>query len=272
MPHISPINEISFFSWAGGDASFFNPFVHGRGHEMKKQLASAAIAASRILREWNPETRLFHIDPMIQICALPDRPQDRRDAEGHRQAMFQSWDMISGALHPELGGAPKYLDVLGANYYSANQWIHDSGTIDNSHPQYVPLRFLLREIFERYNRSLFVSETGIEDDARPSWLRYICQEVRGAQKLDVPVSGVTMYPVLNHPGWDDDRHCYNGLWDYADENGHREIYQPLWQEVQHQNELFARTDEASDEETVSVNEPDAAAQHIAEIDAASRHD
>jgi hypothetical protein len=33
--------------------------------------------------------------------------------------------------------------------------------------------------------------------------------------------GITLYPILNHPGWSDDRHCHNGLWDYADATGHR---------------------------------------------------
>jgi hypothetical protein len=32
---------------------------------------------------------------------------------------------------------------------------------------------------------------------------------------------------LNHPGWIDDRHCHNALWDYPDDEGHREIYLPL---------------------------------------------
>lgn len=100
---------------------------------------------------------------MIQICAKEDRPQDRRDAEGHRQAMFQSWDMIRGEMYPELGGAPELLDVVGVNYYSNNQWIHGGGTMGNSHPQYVPLRFLLREVWERFDGPLFIAETGISD-------------------------------------------------------------------------------------------------------------
>ena len=36
-----------------------------------------------------------------------------------------------------------------------------------------------------------------------------------------PVEGVCLYPVVNHPGWDDDRHCHNGLWDYPDARGER---------------------------------------------------
>ena len=55
-------------------------------------------------------------------------------------------------------------------------------------------------------------------------------------KAGVPVDGVCLYPIVNHSGWDDDRHCYNGLWDYCDEKGDREIYQPLADELQFQRQ------------------------------------
>jgi hypothetical protein len=42
---------------------------------------------------------------------------------------------------------------------------------------------------------------------------------------------VCLYPVVNHPGWEDERHCHNGLWDYCNESGHREIYMPLAEEI-----------------------------------------
>jgi hypothetical protein len=87
---------------------------------------------------------------------------------------------------------------------------------------------------------MFVAETGIEDEARPQWLRYICQEVRAAMREGAQIEGVCLYPIVNHPGWDDDRHCYNGLWDYANEKGEREIYQPLAQELHEQVLFFER--------------------------------
>jgi len=57
-------------------------------------------------------------------------------------------------------------------------------------------------------------------------------------RLGVPVGGITLYPIVNHPGWEDDRHCHNGLWDYADENGERPIYEPLAQEIRRQMRLL----------------------------------
>ena len=59
---------------------------------------------------------------------------------------------------------------------------------------------------------------------RPAWLRYMAREVFTAIAAGVPVEGICLYPILNHPGWDDDRHCYNGMFDYADAYGRREVF------------------------------------------------
>src|SRR4051812_35954343 len=36
-PWVVPVNEISFFAWAGGEIGIFNPFATGRGDELKMQ-------------------------------------------------------------------------------------------------------------------------------------------------------------------------------------------------------------------------------------------
>jgi len=59
----------------------------------------------------------------------------------------------------------------------------------------------------------------------------MCKEVMTALAAGVPVEGICLYPIVNHPGWDDDRHCQNGLFDYADADGTREAFQPLLEEV-----------------------------------------
>ena len=30
--------------------------------------------------------------------------------------------MLAGVREPELGGHPRYLDIMGANFYHSNQW------------------------------------------------------------------------------------------------------------------------------------------------------
>ena len=226
-PMIAPINEISFLSWGAGDCGYLHPFARGRGFELKVQLVRAALAAMEAIWEVQPAARFLNIDPIIHIAAHLNRPDHRGPAEGHRRAQFQAWDMIAGRTWPQLGGQPAYLDIIGVNFYPDNQWIHEYGLIRRGHPQYRPLREMLREVHERYHRPIFISETGCEDTDRPDWLRYVVDEVLACIKGGVPIHGICLYPILNHPGWDDDRHCHNGLWDYADASGHREIYPPL---------------------------------------------
>jgi beta-glucosidase/6-phospho-beta-glucosidase/beta-galactosidase len=239
IPIISPINEISFFSWAAGETACMNPYAQGRGNELKEQLVTAAIAAAEALWEINPKTRITQIDPVINV--LPGDPSDavqRQEAEAYRLSQYEAWDMLAGRLKPELGGAEKYLDIIGINYYVHNQWILGGSFIDQHNPRYRHFRDIVKEVYGRYQRPLFVAETGIENEARPAWLRYIGSEVRAAIKDGTPVEGICLYPVVNHPGWEDDRHCHNGLWDYANEAGEREIYLPLAQELSRQQEAF----------------------------------
>lgn len=271
--YVTPVNEISFVSWGGGDAGFLNPFGRGRGPELKAQLVRAAIAAIEAVREVAPGARICHAEPIIHIAVDPDYPEEAPAAEAYRQAQFQAWDMLGGRVCPELGGRPDYLDLLGVNYYSNNQWIHQdphvppsrrrrSMLLPPSHPLHRPIREILGEVYERYQRPVFIAETGIEGDARPSWLRYIGQEARAATAAGVQVEGLCLYPIIDYPGWGDDRHCYAGLWGYADDEGRREIYEPLAGELSHQQQLWEiqRRDHRAVEEAVNVDKLDEGAR------------
>lgn len=233
-PLVCPVNEISFFSWAGGEGGIFFPFAHGRGDEMKGQLVRAAIAAITAMRAVNPAIRICQIDPIINVVPGSGSDDDIRHAADYRESQYQAWDMILGRVQPELGGREDLIDVIGVNYYIHNQFVLGGHVIAPSDPRYRHVAEMLREVHARYRRPLFVAETGIEDDTRPAWLRYMCKEVFGAMVAGVPVEGVCLYPILNHPGWDDDRHCHNGLFDYADAAGERAVYQPLAAEVARQ--------------------------------------
>jgi len=234
---VAPVNEISFVAWAGGDTASLNPFERGRGAELKRQLVRGFANASQALRSVLPDIRLVSPEPVIHIVGDPKRPDDVKEAAEYRSAMFEAWDMLSGRVQPELGGHKSYLDIIGINYYDRNQWWNFGKTIWRHEPQYRPFREILKEVYERYQRPMFISETGTEDDDRPHWLRYIAGEVRAAILAGTPIHGICLYPILNHPGWDDDRHCYNGLWDYASPDGSRDIYAPLAEEIERQKDL-----------------------------------
>jgi beta-glucosidase/6-phospho-beta-glucosidase/beta-galactosidase len=242
-----PVNEISFFSWAAGDEGAIFPFAAGRGFELKTQLVRATIHAMDAIWSVMPAARFAHVDPIIHVVAELKHPEDKADAEAYRLSQFQSWDMLSGRLWPELGGQKKYLDVIGANFYPHNQWFYNLKgfrrirpftPIPRRDPAYRPFRDMLAELYERYHRPMFIAETGSEDRRRAGWLRYVCSETRAAIGMGVPVHGLCLYPILNHPGWDDNRHCRNGLWDYPDAHGHRQIYEPLARELKAWQKVF----------------------------------
>jgi len=237
VPFVAPVNEVSFLSWGGGDVACLNPYETGRGAELKRQVIRGAIEASRILLAELPSVRLVSPEPVIHIVGDPTRPDDVRHAEEYRGSMFEAWDMLTGRAQPELGGEERYLDVIGMNYYPRNQWWNFGQTIHRDDPAYRPFREILMEVYSRYQRPMFISETGTEDDDRPDWFAYVSTEVRAAADLGVPLHGVCLYPILNHPGWEDERHCFNGLWDYADPAGAREIYKPLADELGRQREI-----------------------------------
>jgi hypothetical protein len=56
----------------------------------------------------------------------------------------------------------------------------------------------------------------------------------------IPFEGSCVHPILNHPAWMDDRHCQNGLFEYADASGNRHIFQPLTEELRFQQLRFPK--------------------------------
>jgi beta-glucosidase/6-phospho-beta-glucosidase/beta-galactosidase len=238
-PLVSPINEISFFSWAGGEGGIFNPFAKHRGDDVKRQLVRASIEGIHAMREINPAVRVFQIDPIINVLPRNDSQREIDGAERYRRSQYAAWDMILGRVAPEFGGSENLIDVIGVNYYIHNQfvWYGDhSSMIVPSDPRYKHISLMLQEVFDHFRRPMFVAETGIEDETRPAWLRYVSRELYNALAVGVPIEGLCLYPIVNHPGWEDDRHCYNGMFDYADEHGVRAVYEPLAEELRRQQE------------------------------------
>jgi hypothetical protein len=242
-PCIAPMNEISWLSWSAAEMGIVAPYVRDRGFDFKRQLVRASIAAMEAVLEVDPRTRFFHNEPVFNVVPDPERPEDAEAAETYRRYQFQAWDMIAGRLEPELGGDPSFLDVIGVNYYPWNQWLYagpkvGGATIDASTPGYRPFRDMLGEVHARYGRPLFIAETGREGERRASWLRHIGDEVEAALEQGLPVEGVCLYPIVDFPGWENDRHCDCGLWGYADERGEREICGPLALELARQQRRF----------------------------------
>jgi len=122
--YFTPINEITFFSFCGGEWGWVAPYKNTKDDRFRLRMAlcKAAIAGVKAIREVLPEARMIHIDPLLQVVAPRDRP-DLQEA-AHRETYvdtFLAWDIISGKKHPELGGLLKILDIVGAKNYSFGQ-------------------------------------------------------------------------------------------------------------------------------------------------------
>lgn len=205
VPVWSPINEISYWAWAGGSVGGFAPAARQRGELLKRQLASAAIAACHALRAVDPRCRLVHIDPIINIVAHGDEL-----ASAEQEGAYEAWDMLSGRRLPELGGQPDLLDIVGVNFYPHNQRLANGSMIPPHDPQFVPFHQLIEKVALRYGRPLLIAETGTEGEECAAWLRYMAAELQKAASC-MTLAGLCLYPVLDYPGWADGRHCVCGI-------------------------------------------------------------
>jgi beta-glucosidase/6-phospho-beta-glucosidase/beta-galactosidase len=232
VPFWTPVNEISFFAWAGGDEAIMNPCERGRSGELKDQLVRASVAAIEAVRGVDPRARVVTAEPLIHVHPASANPADVEVARHYTQVLqMEATDFLAGVRRPDLGGRPEYFDIIGLNYYPNNQWVYGGGMVTRGYPGYVPLRDKLTEIHERYGRPLFLAETGTEGDERAPWFAYVAAEAEAAIAQGTPVEGVCLYPILNHLGWDDDRHCPNGLHCGIAPDGARDVYQPLADEL-----------------------------------------
>jgi beta-glucosidase/6-phospho-beta-glucosidase/beta-galactosidase len=249
VPCFCPINEISFWAWAGGEVGNINPFAVGRGEELKRQLVRAYLACVDAIRSIDRRARFMISEPLIHVVGKTAEPGERAAAQAYRLAQFQAHDMISGHLEPGLGGRPEYLDIVGANFYPDNQWYLQGSTIPLGHHAYRPLREMLAEVAERYGRPLLISETGSEGAARPYWLHHVCAEAMQAMHAGVALEGICLYPILDYPGWDNDRLCHAGLLSMPGILGRRAPHAPLVEELRRQQALFASAARVCDQQT-----------------------
>ncbi|MDX9874046.1 MAG: hypothetical protein RBS88_03980 [Spongiibacteraceae bacterium] len=244
VPFYAPVNEISYWAWAGGDEAHFNPLARGRGFELKHQLVRASIAAIEAIRAVDARARFVQIDPVIHVRAASDRPGPQREAERLRLAQFEAWDMLCGRQWPGLGGDPAYLDIIGVNYYSDNQWYLGGVTIEPGTADYRPFADILEEVWTRYRRPLLIAETGAEGDARGPWLSYVSKQAGQAMRRGVPIEGICLYPIVDYPGWTNERHCPVGLFGFADTAGERPVHREVATELREQQRQHQYSDVA----------------------------
>ncbi|MBY0508370.1 MAG: hypothetical protein K2X03_30940 [Bryobacteraceae bacterium] len=216
-PYFTPINEVSFFSWAASRLGF-RPFAQGRDNALKQQLVRATIEACGELRVLDSRCRFVFPEPIIHVVA-PHGRDDLAAAAGRvEESQFEAWDMIAGRQQPELGGQTDLLDIVGMNFYHSNQWEIESGRLEwekaPRDPRWRPLSQMMENVWKRYQRPLFLAETSHIGVGRAPWILEVAGETDLALKRGVPVEGICLFPIIDRYDWNDSNHWHNsGLWD-----------------------------------------------------------
>jgi hypothetical protein len=247
LPFYTPVNEISFLAWAAGEVGWFHPFARRRGPELKRQFIKAAIAACEAIWRIDRRARVVHVDPVIHVVPPVMRPELTQAAAEQRASQFESWDMLAGITAPELGGHPRYLDIMGVNFYHSNQWEYPDVRLrwedTPRDPRWLPLHKILAEVYDRYRRPLFIGETSHVGVGRAQWMREIAAELWSANDVGIPIEGVCLFPIIDRMDWNDENHWHNsGLWDLVRRNGRLErvIHSEYADELRHSQALLAR--------------------------------
>jgi UDP-galactopyranose mutase len=218
-PVYSPMNELSFTAWGLSVHMFrcLNMYHEHAGELGKRQLVRASVAAIDAIRAITPGARFFQCDPLIHVIAPNDRPDWAPQAAGWSASQFEALDMLCGRIAPELGGHPRYVDLVGGNYYHSNQW--ESGTnmrlwwhLDD--PRRRPLHDILLELHQRYGRPVLLAETSHVGSGRGAWIREMAEQVAMAHEQGATMCGICLYPAIDRPDWDNADHWHrSGLWD-----------------------------------------------------------
>ena len=217
---VTPINEVSFMSWLGGDVRGTSPYCIRQGWEVKLGLMRAYIEGVAAMREIDPTVRILTTEPLVQIVPPVNATRQQIiNAAVADENQFQSVDILAGLIAPELGGSPDYLDILGFNYYYNNQWIDGTSTFlgwndQIPDPRWLPLRRLLMKAYRRYKRPIALTETSHPGIDRPVWIDMIGRECGAVIQDGIPLWGACIYPIVDRPDWDHLDHWHrSGLWD-----------------------------------------------------------
>jgi beta-glucosidase/6-phospho-beta-glucosidase/beta-galactosidase len=240
-PHFfTPINEITYFSFIGGEWGWVAPYRNTKEDRFKLRLAlcKAAIAGVKAIREIEPEARMVHIDPLVQVVAPVNRP-DLIEAARHETYVdtFLAWDILYGKEHPELGGSAEILDIVGANNYSFGQMEYREqgphAALEPDDERIKPLCDLMRLVWERYHRPMIIGETSGLHEGRPAWLKDVMEESLAAVNEGMDLHGICLFPGVDMQDWHTGEWLHNGICDLEDCEGdlRRIMHEPYVQEL-----------------------------------------
>ncbi|GGB84834.1 amine oxidase [Dyadobacter sediminis] len=217
---VTPINEVSFISWLGGDAAATAPYCRHNGWEVKYGLMRAYIAGVKALKAFDPSIRIMTTEPLINVVPPLNATREQIDkARWEHELQYQSVDMLCGRICPELGGSPDCLDMLGFNFYYDNQWVAGSHQVLGWNDKHLDARMrslseLMKEAHVRYDVPVVLTETSHPLEDRPLWIKMVADETSKLIQDGVPLWGVCYYPIIDRPDWDHLHHWHHsGIWD-----------------------------------------------------------
>ncbi|RYZ20844.1 MAG: glycosyl hydrolase family protein [Chitinophagaceae bacterium] len=220
----TPINEITFFSFAAGEWGWVAPYgkTPTERFTLRRALCKAAIAGVHAIREVLPEARMVHIDPLVNVVAPRDHPE--LDEAARRETdvdTFLAWDILYGKVEPELGGSPEILDIVGANNYSFGQMEYRAqgphAALGPDDDRIRPLCDLLRTVWQRYRRPMIIGETSGMNEGREDWLRDVMEEALAAVYEGIDLHGICLFPAVDMPDWHTGKWLHNGICDLVPE-------------------------------------------------------
>jgi hypothetical protein len=216
-PHaVCPINEMSYWAWAGGKAGLFHPARTDCAPLLKERLAHAFIEGAKAIRHSGWSATIVSAEPLIRV-----RSTATADGEGFNAAQYEATDMVLGHTAHQLGGDRSLIDVIGLNFYPHNQWYIDGPTIPFGHPHFTALEVLLNEVWQRYEKPLLIAETAAHGCAKSSWLGWILSETDIVRSKGIPVEAVCLYPIISFRDWFSGEPHDAGLWDEPGASGER---------------------------------------------------
>jgi beta-glucosidase/6-phospho-beta-glucosidase/beta-galactosidase len=248
---VTPINEVSFISWLGGEAAGTTPYCINNGWAVKYALMRAYIAGIKAMKAINPAVRILTTEPIVNIIPpLIATDEEIAAAAKAHEEQYQAIDILAGYICPELGGSPDLLDMLGFNFYYNNQWEVGFNAFlpwlnEEEDLRWRPLSDLLTEAYNRYNRPIVLTETSHPEEDRPLWIKFIGEQCHKVIQNGIPFWGVCLYPIIDRPDWDDLMNWHrSGLWDeefQADGTSVRVLYQP-YADALHEAQQFIKDD------------------------------
>jgi beta-glucosidase/6-phospho-beta-glucosidase/beta-galactosidase len=254
--YFTPINEITFFSFCGGEWGWVAPYRKTRADRelFRLALCKAAIAGVKAIRSVVPDARMVHVDPLVEIVAPPDRP-DLIDEAAHETHVdtFLAWDILYGKAHPELGGAPDILDIVGANNYSFGQMEYrEHGphkALEPGREEIEPLCTLLHRIWDRYRRPMVIGETSGMGKGRPEWLCDVMEESLAAVNMGMDLHGICLFPAVDMPDWHTGKWLHNGICDLVETAGKlaRVPHEPYVKELRRWQKELNRSETLDDD-------------------------